>query len=249
MKNHKWDSVFEECPEEFHNSVNSALTKILNMEENNMKSSLSKKLVVTAVAIAAIGVTAFAASKVISMTAHSNLLENVYTVDETEEKAKENGIDIECIDEFSNGYKFKEANVGDGSYDGEGGESIEDYKFLCVEYENGSAAVSLNVQPESEYMYDDTANELSMTYGDIDIFKGEYVNKVVPPDYELTEQDKQDEASGAIIFSYGSDEVKVDNVRYAIWNEDGLHYCLMNTDSNLTVDELVEMAQEVIDMQ
>ena len=249
MKNHDWDSVFEECPEGFHNSVNSALTKISGMEENKMKSSWSKKLVITAAAVAAIGVTAFAASKVVSMSAHSSLLENVYTADEAEEKAKENDIDIECIDEFSNGYQFKEANLGDGSYDGEDGESIENYKFLYVAYENGDANVSLNIEPESEYMYDDMENKLAVTYNDTDIFKGEYVNKVVPPDYELTEQDQQDEASGAIVFSYGSDEVKVDNVRYAVWNEGGLHYCLMNTDSNLTADELVTMAQEIIDAQ
>ena len=45
MKKIDWDKAFGECPEEFHNSVNSALSKISNREEKNMsRISLKKKI-------------------------------------------------------------------------------------------------------------------------------------------------------------------------------------------------------------
>ena len=65
MKKIDWDKAFGECPEEFHNSVNSALSKISNREEKNMsRISLKKKVIITAAAVMAIGVTAVAAGKV-----------------------------------------------------------------------------------------------------------------------------------------------------------------------------------------
>ena len=36
MKKIDWDKAFGEGPVDFHNSVNSALSKISNREENNM---------------------------------------------------------------------------------------------------------------------------------------------------------------------------------------------------------------------
>lgn len=64
MKKIDWDKAFGECPEEFHNSVNSALSKISNREEKNMsRISLKKKVIITAAAVMAIGVTAVAAGK------------------------------------------------------------------------------------------------------------------------------------------------------------------------------------------
>ena len=44
------------------------------------------------------------------------------------------------------------------------------------------------------------------------VYTMEDTYKFVPPDYEMTEQDKEDEASGKYIFSYGTDEVKYQNV-------------------------------------
>ena len=52
MKKIDWDKAFGECPEEFHNSVNSALSKISNREEKNMsRISLKKKVIITAAAV------------------------------------------------------------------------------------------------------------------------------------------------------------------------------------------------------
>ncbi|MEA4973950.1 hypothetical protein SDC9_97824 [bioreactor metagenome] len=248
MKKHNWDSAFEERPEEFHNSVNSALSKISNREDNNMKASWSKKAIVTAVAVAAIGVTALAASKVASITGHSSHLEDIYSVDEAEETAEKNGIDTECVDEFSNGYKFEYANIGEQNLNDENGGVISSYKTLDVDYVNKDARIYLNIEPKSEYL-EEEPGQLVKAYKGTDIYSSEYTNKFVPEDYELTEQDKLDEASGAITFSYGSDEVEVKNISFVKWSNGDINYSLMDMDSNLSIDDLTTMAQEIIDAQ
>lgn len=248
MKKHNWHEVFDECPQEFHKSVNSALREISNREENNMKSSWSKKAILTAVAVAAIGVTAMAAGKVASITGHSSHLEDIFSVDEAEETAEENGIDTECVDEFLNGYKFKTANIGDQNLNDEKGNVISSYKSLDVDYENNDACIYLSIEPKSEYLEEEDS-QLVETYNDIDICSIEYTNKFVPADYELTEQDKLDEASGEITFSYGSDVVEVKHISFVNWSDEDLNYSLMDMDSNLSIDDLTLMAKEIIDAQ
>jgi len=248
MKKHNWDSAFEECPEGFHKSVNSALKEISNREEYKMKASWSKKVIITVAAVAAIGVTAMATGKVASMTGHSSHLEDIYSVGEAEETAEKNGIDTECVDEFSNGYKFKYANISDQNLNDEEGNLINSYKALDVDYENKDALIYLNIEPKSEYLEDDPGQFVE-TYNGTDISSIEYTNKSVPEDYELTEQDKLDEASGAIVFSYGSDEVEVNHISFVKWSSGDLNYSLMDMNSNLSIDELTIMAQEIIDAQ
>ena len=95
MKKIDWDKAFGECPEEFHNSVNSALSKISNREEKNMsRISLKKKIIITAAAVMAIGVTAVAAGKVASITGHSYLDDMVYSIEEIQAESDKENFDV-----------------------------------------------------------------------------------------------------------------------------------------------------------
>lgn len=95
MKKIDWDKAFGECPEEFHNSVNSALSKISNREEKNMsRISLKKKVIITAAAVMAIGVTAVAAGKVASITGHSYLDDMVYSIEEIQAESDKENFDV-----------------------------------------------------------------------------------------------------------------------------------------------------------
>ena len=84
------------------------------------------------------------------------------------------------------------------------------------------------------------------TVDGVDVYYHSYTNKVVPPDYKLTEEDKKAEESGELVFSYGSSEVEIIEVQSVSWKKDGIYYQLLQIDGNLTADELTEMASEVI---
>ena len=84
------------------------------------------------------------------------------------------------------------------------------------------------------------------TCNGIDLYYTSSVNKCVPADYKLTEQDKQDKLSGKYIFSYGSDKIEISQFKYLDWMQDGIHYSLSSMNSNISKAELVKMAPQVI---
>jgi len=84
-------------------------------------------------------------------------------------------------------------------------------------------------------------------YRGIDLSYVSSTNKVVPEDYKMTEQDKNDEASGKYIFSYGSDKVEISEFKHLSWTQDGISYMFTAMDSNVTQEQLVKMAHQMID--
>ena len=67
-----------------------------------------------------------------------------------------------------------------------------------------------------------------------------YINKVVSDDYELTEQDKKDQSSGKVVFSYddSASQIEVSQVQSVNWNKDGIQYDLLQIDGKLSAGEL-----------
>ena len=65
----------------------------------------------------------------------------------------------------------------------------------------------------------------------------------------MTEQDKIDEAEGKVVFSYGSDEVEVNEIKTVKFVKDNTQVTLMDMDSNVDMGELVNMLKTVIDAQ
>ena len=77
-----------------------------------------------------------------------------------------------------------------------------------------------------------------------------YLNKIVPGNYELTEQDIRDKESGKYVFSFGSfGGVEVNDVRGVTFEYGGLSYSLCAINSTVGEDELLQMAKEIIDNQ
>ena len=75
-----------------------------------------------------------------------------------------------------------------------------------------------------------------------------YINKLVSDDYKLTEQDKKDQTSGKVVFSYDDSvsQIEVSQVQSVNWNKDGIQYGLLQIDGKLSAGELADMAREVI---
>ena len=248
MQKHDWNKIFDERPEEFHECVKSALAQLPEKEEINMKKSFGKKFAVVVAAVAAISVTAVGAGKVVSMSSSRNMFDVVDTVEKTEEQAKDAGIDINIVDKFDNGYTFKEGYVGDVDHWDDSGNKVATTKNLSATYVLGDASVYLDAdQKNDESEYVDYV--LEENYDGTDIYTYEWTNKFVPADYEMTEQDKIDEAEGKVVFSYGSDEVEVNEIKTVKFVKDNTQVTLLDMDSNVDMGELVNMLKTVIDAQ
>ena len=111
-------------------------------------------------------------------------------------------------------------------------------------------AISKEIQKSSEMKFDGKLIKVTYDIADVNgtkIYYTHYINKTVPADYELTEEDKAAEASGKLVFSCGSSKVEVLKVQSVTWKKDGIQYQLLQLDGKLSADELVDMAGEVIE--
>ena len=92
------------------------------------------------------------------------------------------------------------------------------------------------------------SGDIIATVNGTNLYYVHYINKVVSDDYELTEQDKKDQSSGKVIFSYNdsASQIEVSQVQSVNWNKDGIQYDLLQIDGKLSAGELADMAREVI---
>ncbi|MEW9094628.1 MAG: hypothetical protein AB2417_06050 [Clostridiaceae bacterium] len=249
MDNFNWNNTFPDTPKNFKNKVSATLNSLPDQKENyemrNMK-SFKKRIMIGLVAAMVIGTTVFAAGKVFVINSHGSNIPT-YTAIPTVEQVKDDlGFNPKLVKEFDNGYAFKGGYTIDNEVADENGNSVEKTKSLSFAYTKGKDEIMLYM--ENGKLGEESGKETVVdTHNGIDLYYYSYANKSVPGDYKMTEQDKQDELSGKYVFSYGSDKEKISEVQGLNWMQDGINYIFSAVDSDLSQDELVKMAQQVID--
>lgn len=73
-----------------------------------------------------------------------------------------------------------------------------------------------------------------------------YDNKVVPGDYQMTEQDKADQESGKVVFSFGSAEIYTQTVQNLSFSMNGVNYTLTTLEGSLSEQDFVDAAEKII---
>lgn len=84
-----------------------------------------------------------------------------------------------------------------------------------------------------------TVSETTLTFRD-----AQY--KFVPPDYEKTAEDRQAEADGTLVISFGTDEVEYRTHQSVQWERDGVAYLLSGFDTGLDAQTMFDMAAGII---
>lgn len=210
----------------------------------NMKSK--KKILLVAIAAAmAVGITAFAASGIIANWYSSSSSKPEYKSLPTEQQCvKDIGYKPIIIEKFENGYVFEEGSVVRNNLTDENNKSVEKFKSVTFRYIKNGDRVSFSQEKFNSDIKSD--GEVIETVDGIDIYYFHYTNKIVPPDYKMTDEDKQAEKNGELVFSYGSSKVEIKEVQSVGWKKDGMNCMLLQIDGKLSADELAQMAAEAI---
>ena len=169
----------------------------------------------------------------------------IYSITDIQEKTDEEKINVKYIEEFSNGYKFEKGFESDSSAADENGEILREYKSFNLDYSDGKNDVTLYVDPDADLTGvpdDEPILEIDGT----DVYAFETVFKFVPPDYVLTEQDKEDQESGKYVFSYGSEKVEIETMRQVMWQDGNITFTLLDSTGTVDMSELTAMAEEMI---
>jgi len=257
MNNYNWNNAFPDTPKSFKNKVSATLNSLPDKKENgemeNKKiyktGSIKKKIIITLAATLVIGTSVFAAGKIsgkiYSITSCSSSIPTYTTIPTVEQLKKDFKFNPKLINKFDNGYAFVNGYTVNNKGLDEEGNSVEKTKSLDFTYKKGNDKLSLYM--ENGRLGERSKKEIVIaTYNGLDLYYNSYANKLVPADYKLTEQDKQDKLSGKYVFSYGSDKVEISQVQSLNWMQDGINYSFLGINSNISKDELVKMAQQVI---
>lgn len=232
------------------------IEKIKSMVNNNPDFVYSKKesvimkskksfVLAASAAVMILGLTVFATGGLVSTwTSHSSSIPEYTELPSAAQCIEDIGYEPVLIEEFSNGYKFKEGSVVKNNLLDDNNKSVEKFNSVTFRYTRGDGRITFS---QDKYSSDiETSGSVVSSEEGIDIYYSSYMNKVVPPDYELTDEDKKAEESGELIFSYGSQEVMINKVESVLWKNDGISYLIMQIDGDLSEQELVEMAKEAI---
>lgn len=217
-----------------------------DMAKRNIK---YRKLIVAAAAAAVLVCgSAVAGNIYISKREGGSSTIPVYTsVADRDRIYKDFGFYADLPESFSNGYAFEGGYKGSTRDISDEGTVVNSFSVLTCEYGNGEDTIQLGMNAEG-YNEHGEENEV-IEYNGYKLYYSCRMYKAVPADYVMTDQDKADEESGKYIFSYGTEDVEVTEFKYLGWDQNGTSYSLSGHDTTLTKDELVSMAEELIDMQ
>ena len=219
------------------------LQKALSANAKPVRTPARRFIPAVAAAVLVIGIGAFAAGNLVTNWYASSSSNPDYTSLPTEKRCvKDVGFEPILISEFSNGYKFADGSVVKNELGGEDGSTVEKFKSLDFRYKKGGDTLYFT---QEKYSADaEQAGEIAASKDGTDYYFYSYKNKVVPPDYKLTDEDKAAEESGELVFSYGSDEVRISTVSTVRWQKGDMHFSLMQIDGKLTKDEMLDTAFE-----
>lgn len=215
-----------------------------------------RKVALAAAVIVAIGsITCYATGTMTGLMVGSSHLTEVSEYSGLAAAEEKAGFETGMPETFSSGYVFKNVNTGEGkAVDAEGnGIPGTEYIDVFMTYEKDGSEITASIMPELKEEPAEEAEakapEASETreIGGITVSYYETTMKVVPPDYELTEQDKKDMENSNFTISYGSDQVYVQKVRSIDWKADGKAYNLLDMEGAVDAGTLFSMAQDVIE--
>ena len=218
---------------------------------------MKKKRIITfalaAVLVLALGVAAYANFGIPRSTGtHSMPLTAEYaSLSDLPKVEKDVGYPVTAPERFSNGYTFAGLRVEGQAVFGESNEVLAEYYGVHVDYTKpGAPKLYLDLSPVLELEGGGEApapNEQRNADGvTVDLNRDHY--KVVPIDYEKTEDDLAREAAGHYYVSFGSNEIEEYEMAFAGFTLDGVNYTLMDMEAGAdSLDTLARMAAEIIE--
>lgn len=218
---------------------------------NIMKIHKSKRMIILAAALVAAGtITAIGAGKVASLSSSTNRKDAITSHTELVKKAEQHlGTKAEIMDTFSNGLKLTEGYTHQVNAADDAGNPVGSYPEVSAYY-GSQADVSLDIGKPGTLVGDNAASENTRTeeYQSFQLSIEEMPYLFLPPDAVPSEEDAKLQEEGKLMISYGTDQEERSTFKSVAWKNGELQYLLL-TRSEITTEELVEMAKEVIDLR
>lgn len=205
------------------------------------------------VAVAALGVclltggVCYAGSKVAYYASVGNTDDYQASFSALSSLEEEAGINVSVVETFANGYTFDSAATNNTSAYSEEDQELFEFQEIVIRYKNGDLPGISVYAEDAVYLGDEeTIPDMVRECDGIEIRYVSYVNKFVPADYELTDEDKANMENPNFNLAYGASEVEIKQGMFVNWEKDGVHYNMLGFDLPLSAEEMLDMAEEMI---
>lgn len=173
-----------------------------------------------------------------------------YSYEELDKAEKKLGFSADVTENFDNGYSFVEMRVDKTGAMDENQKKIYTFPELVVDYaRDGVKDISLYVDKRPEKGEQDKAPDMTDHCGDIVLRYDVYTYKFVPVGYELTEEDKANLERDDYEISEGADSIEYEQANHVTWEKNGVYYDLLGMGTNLSGEEMLGMAKEIINAE
>ena len=218
-------------------------------QEGNFMKHLSVKKLCAGVAAACLIMSCgnVFASRVVGFAGGSSSVPEYTSYEEIGKAEEKIGFKADHVEQFANGYSFSDACIGEMDAYGETNEKIYSLQSLEMTYSKaGKPDIELYIEKKLEDIPDTKQPNSVRMCGETTLRYDEYTYKLVPASYELTEEDKINQQRDDYNISVGTDEVEIQKATHVRWEKDGLTYNLFGFDLDLSADEMLDMAEEIL---
>lgn len=157
------------------------------------------------------------------------------------------------LQSFDNGFAFKDGVIVHNQEQNEDGQTVNKYASLEFDYQKGDETVSL-MQNSGASQEEETGSCVAQK-GGVSYYETTKTEKYVSDSYQMTEQDRKEEASGQVEFNVGDSDaihagqsdngVETEQYHGINWTVGGVHYTLYQMNGSLTSAQMLEMAQQI----
>lgn len=221
-----------------------------SVEKENIymrKGFTAKRMIALCAAICAIGaVTVIGGGKVVSMSAHSSRLDDIKHFPTQTELGKIIDYSPKYVEKLGK-YEFDFANPSETEEKDADGNVINKYRDMSFWYKTDNGILTLGTKPITQGTDNKTGEPIE--YKGKVLYYDSIKYKFVPPDYELTAEDRELMDKKELEVSYGSQEIELKDNASIVWDDGNVSYCLMDMDVHIPKDELISMAKQVIDSE
>ena len=212
-----------------------------------MKKKRIISFALAAALLLALGATAYAFLGFRSVGTHEMPETGVYTsLSELKQVEKTVGYAVTAPESFSNGYSFSLLTVrGEAVYD-ESNEVEKEFYGVHVDYtKDGLPNRYLDLSPIPGTDQPEPTELRVINGASVRLNLDHY--KIVPEDYQETDEDRAREAGGHYYLSYGSEDIMEFDMASASFEINGVEYILSDMAATEgTLNELAQMAAELI---
>ncbi|MBE5845444.1 MAG: hypothetical protein E7302_14975 [Butyrivibrio sp.] len=216
-----------------------------------MKGKLDiKKLGITiAACLTLFSVTALAAGEAVSIVGGNIIGTRTSSFEDLPKIEEKAGMDIIAVESFSNGYTFKHMEVEEAKTQDAEGNDLRHFKGIDLTYiKEGCPDIYIDMNPAEMYSgsYDSDTAAKEIDGVTVHYNYDEYLN--LPDGERPTEEELQRAETDKhfYISDGGSDHRYTSYVSAASFEIDGIIYCILGFDLDMTADELFDMAEEII---